>query len=311
MKPSALFGDLYALTVVALMRLVRRSARLRTFVVGAIAATAYRLSRHKRLGTLRTLSETLDSDVGSAKMEETVERSFHVFWEDLFCFLPPAGDAETFEGIEVRGLERLQRALNRGKGVILWESTHFGRRNLAKWVLQARGFSLCQVHAEGHFRTLLDWGDCDTRIRNRVIKPFFERCEEEFVAEIVYVPDSGSLAFTRRLRHRLTGGSILCSAGDGPGGQKRIPVEYLGRTKMFSTGMVSLSRISGAPILPVFCIREAEGLCVIIEKSLPVPRDRESKAVAQETLAEYARVLESYVRSDPGEYRNWHLLGED
>jgi len=49
---------------------------------------------------------------------------------------------------DIRGLDHLQRAMDNGKGAILWESSHFGRRLLAKRILRHKGFVVDQVDCE-------------------------------------------------------------------------------------------------------------------------------------------------------------------
>jgi len=88
------------------------------------------------------------------------------------------------------------------------------------------------------------------------IKPYFEKRAKQFVAEIIYLPHSDSLAFARILLSRLQQNAIVCIAGDGKNGRKLLPLKFLGATELFATGMVSLAKASGASIVPMFCLEE-------------------------------------------------------
>ena len=52
--------------------------------------------------------------------------------------------------LELLGLEHLRVAIGQGKGAILWESSCFRRRLLAKQILHNNGFAVDQVHGENH-----------------------------------------------------------------------------------------------------------------------------------------------------------------
>jgi lauroyl/myristoyl acyltransferase len=148
-------------------------------------------------------------------------------------------------------------------------------------------------------------------VQQKIIRPFFERCEEPFIAGILYLPDSDSLAFTRVFRERLTANGIICAAGDGKSGQKFVPVNFLGFTEPFATGMASLARLSGAPILPVFCIQDGEGKrTLIIENPIYLKGKDDREHELKNSLRHYACLLEAYINRFPHLYRNWHMLGE-
>jgi lauroyl/myristoyl acyltransferase len=63
--------------------------------------------------------------------------------------------------------------------------------------------------------------------------------------------------------------------------------------------MVSLAKISGATILPMFCLLQPDGSTTIVFEE-PIPVDA--------GVAQYADMLEIYIRRYPEQYRNWHLL---
>ena len=103
---------------------------------------------------------------------------------------------------------------------------------------------------------------------------------------------------------------IVCISGDGKAGQKLIPLKFLGQTEFFSTGMVSLSRFTEAPILPMFCIEEKGGkTSLIIEHPLNVELSLDKETGLEKSVCQYAGLLEYYIRSYPEQYRNWHLVG--
>jgi hypothetical protein len=214
------------------------------------------------------------------------------------------------ERAELKGVEHLQNALERKNGVILWESICFGRRFTAKQILHKQGFAVCQVHNEDHMEAMLGGIRPPTWVSQSVIKRFVEDCEQKYLRGIIYLPSSDSLVFTRDLLKRLKKNAIVCIAGDGKRGQKLVPVTFAGRKDCFASGMVSLARISGAPILPMFCIYSDsdEKAQVIIEAPLSIESGFDRNRILQDSINRYIKLLESYMVLYPHHYRNWHVV---
>lgn len=303
--------DFYFLTVIALINSVRLFPwiHLKSFIVRCIVFTAYRVLKDKRQLSEQHLSEVFDRKFSKEDMKRIIERSFYEFWYDTFSHSPSSLQKTELAQADVRGVERLQMALKSGKGVILWESSTFGKRILAKQILHGNGFAVHQVHAENHLLGgFTAGGGHPTWMRNHKIKPFFEKCEKQFVSEIIYLPNSESLAFTRTLLARLKQNGILCMAGGGRFGHKLIPIKFLGRTENISTGIVSLAKMSGAPILPMFCIEEENGkTTLIIEPPLLTQSDADREGGFERIIAQYVSLLESYITRYPEQYHNWHV----
>jgi len=208
------------------------------------------------------------------------------------------------------GLEHLRGALDAGRGAILWESAGFGRRLQCKRALNAAGIAVHQIHGPNHLGGLLDEDRFRTRTR-ALVRRFFDGRERRFVADIVDLPASDSLAFTRDLLARLARNAVLCSTGDGRVGQRLVPLPFLGRTTLFASGMVNLAKLAGAPLLPVFCVFGNDGrLRVVVEAPLRIDRGPDREQELRSVLQQYASLLEAYIRRWPELYRNWHLLGE-
>jgi lauroyl/myristoyl acyltransferase len=68
-----------------------------------------------------------------------------------------------------------------------------------------------------------------------------------------------------------------------------------------ATGPITLSRASGAPLLPLFVVRKGPAKFeAIVEAAIDVPEGRDYEA----PLNQYARVLEKYVRLQPAAWRS-------
>jgi lauroyl/myristoyl acyltransferase len=301
MKPY----DLYLLTVIGLLKVADycRLLGLKEFFARAVAFAAFHLSRRRRQFKEHCISRTLA--LSAPEIQKVVRRSFYYFWHDLFFSLSFSrnGKAQRITA-EFRGQENLKEALAKGKGVILWESSSLGTRTLAKRILYEYGFLVSQIHSEVHlggFYNPQSW------ISRHVIQPFFHRCEAPFVKEILSLSGSHSLKISRDLLGRLRQNEIICISAEGRIGYGFIPVTFLGRRDLFPTGVVSLARLSGATILPLFCLQgEANLPSLIVERPIQINPEGDRQCSAERSILQYLSLMESYIKSYPEQYRNWH-----
>jgi lauroyl/myristoyl acyltransferase len=232
-------------------------------------------------------------------IERIVKGSFHGFWYEAFS-LSPRTKAFMPKDVKVQGLENLQKALEKGRGVILWESVFLGRRVLAKQMLQELGFPIHQVHARHHLGGFKHSGSW---MCTHVIQRFLESCERPFVTDILHLDRVNSVAFTRDLLGRLKQNAIICITADGKVGQKFISIKFLGHKEWFSTGVANLAKFSGATILPLFCVQETrDRASLIIER--PIRTGTGKQICLEDTYVQYANLLESYIRRYPEQYRH-------
>ncbi len=299
--------DLHLLCVVIVLAAMNRlrSPRLIDLTARALAALGHRVSRRKRARMEQSVSEIFGPSLAPAERARIVRGAFHTFWDETLSFVPWRSACKPQP--EVLGLEHLRSAMDTGNGAILWESGCFGRRNIAKQALRQHGFRLQQVHSEAHRAGFAVSGD-QSWLLDRVILAYLARRECEFTEGVITLPRSDSLAFTRELLARLRRNQILCVTADVAMGRRLVALQLLGATKYFATGMVTLSRMCKAPLLPLFCIRDHGGrIKVIVEPPIEVPSEGGREAVVELPLRKYSTLLEGYIRRYPDQYRNWHF----
>lgn len=297
--------------VIILMKTVRwlDSARVKRAVVRAIASVAYLLSSTKRRSLRRNLGNALNGSLSKSLRRRIVKGSFLSFWQEIFSLIPAGEERKMIETAEIRGIVHLEKALEAGRGVILWESSFFGRRLLAKQILHERGYALYQTHGETHLGGFLRERASATWVSKRFIAHFLEGEEKRFVEEVILLPYADSLAFGRTLLERLRRNGILVVSGEGRIGQKTVGAEFLGRMSSFPTGLISLSRMAGAPILPIFCIQgEVADAQLIIEAPIKIDPEAEREEAAENGIRQYLHLLESYIRAAPEMYYAWDIV---
>lgn len=297
--------DLYLSTVLMLLRATEavNSFTLCQHLATALGASAARASRYKYRNTLRALDNFFGTRHDDRARRRIARQTFRTFWLDAFV-LCNIDWRTVLEAAETTGLEYLENARSQGRGVIVLENSYFGLRNLAKRILQARGWQIHQTHAMKHLAGFYVHGS--TAMRQRMIRPAFERRESSFVASIEHIPSDGSMAFTRKLAQRLAGNGAVYFSGDGDTSHKFIRADFLGQRAPFPTGIINLARLTGAPVVPMFCYGDTSGKFVLrLEPPLEFP---DSARAAETGMQQYAALYTSYIDAHPGQYRNWHSL---
>lgn len=303
--------DLYFLSVIVTIQLANQIGfpLLKERIVEAIASAANRFSKNKRQQMESNLYRAFADRFNPEQRRKVIKGAFYEFWRSMFSLLPCRAEKDALGEIEVKGIEHLHAALKNGKGVILWESNGFGSRVVAKQVLHARGYCLHQVHGKNNLGGFLVNDTTASWVR-RWIKRSFNSWEREFISEIIDLPETNSLAFTRVLSRLLSRNAILCISGDGKTGHNFVRLHFLGRAESFATGIVSLSMISGAAILPMFCVRgRNRQRSVVIECSIDLQVNRDRQRRSENGIGQYIKLLEGYICRYPEQYRNWHLMG--
>ena len=243
--------------------------------------------------------------VSPGEVRRIVLGVYQTFWADVFSTLPLRARGTAEERVELEGAEALQAAVKAGKGVILWESTMFGYRMVGKRALHRLGLRIDQIHSEGHIQGFDHDPRTATWVMTNLVFRFYDRIERRLVNDVISIPRAGSLDYLRESLARLRRGGVLCLAADGPVGRQRLELPFLGRTFSFASGVANLARLSGATVLPYFCFEDEGRLRLIVETPIQIGTSRED---GERAVAQFAALLETYVRRYPHQYRGWHLL---
>jgi len=97
--------------------------------------------------------------------------------------------------------------------------------------------------------------------------------------------------------------------GLGGEGHKFVPAQFLGARQQFATGVVSLARMTGASLIPVFCFKQDDGVDhLVLEKPINLESSGDGDEALEQIVTKYARLLESYIRKHPDQWYRWHNL---
>jgi len=205
---------------------------------------------------------------------------------------------------EYQGLDNLQQALKKGKGVILLHP-HFGNEEYLMPAFGHKGFTVSQVasrwqpeYLTGRIFAL------SNRIRRYAWRMRIST-RENLPVGFLYI-DEG----LRNIFRLLQRNEVLLLALDGREGVRWLEVPFLGMTAMISSGPMKIARSSGATVLPTTIVRT--GLyrhTVHIGEPVALSRDEKNpkKELRRDTIAAL-QAVEPLLKQYPTQYAKFLLL---
>jgi phosphatidylinositol dimannoside acyltransferase len=214
--------------------------------------------------------------------------------------------------VEIRGREHLEAALAAGKGAILC-SAHFGSHASGLSVLHASGFPITHIGRWDHnyaygYRT--DYG--------RKVGP---SSTERWFWELVYArpllryrqrpniePWPGRPQVAMLAAAALRANEVVSISIDAPPLDnelaRAVDVPFLRGQARLQPGVVTLAKLTGAPILMSFLYRGADYRHQVWEISAPVALDGEAAMAFGRCVAE----VSAAIRRSPGHWNLWHTV---
>lgn len=182
------------------------------------------------------------------------------------------------------GKKNLDRALALDKGLILLTS------HLGNWELGGIFFGSCGIKT--NVLTLPD--------ENPEIDYIRRRYREIYNVKTITVGDSplSSIAMARALNNREMIAMLIDRYKSGP---DSIKIDLFNKPTPFPRGPFILSRLTGAPIIVAFVVKEDNVYRGIIEGPFNVTNEKEE----YETLKEVVKILEKYIITYPDQWYNF------
>ena len=193
------------------------------------------------------------------------------------------------EIIEFKGVERFERALAQGQGVLVL-TAHVGNYELMPMATVSQGHRLTTI-----VKTIKN------PFANRIIKRLRDH------EDIVFLETKN--AFRNCLRALKRNEIVGMVIDQNMTRKEGIFVDFFGRPACTSPGLAHLAAQSGAPVLPVFIYRRPDHRFTMdILPPLEPPSGRDAEAI-REATQRYTRVIENAVRKAPEQWiwmhRRW------
>jgi KDO2-lipid IV(A) lauroyltransferase len=196
--------------------------------------------------------------------------------------------------IKIAGKEHLEAALGRGKGVIAL-GAHLGSFTLLGTRLAVEGYPFNLIVNVGRFRKL--WGRL----------AYYQAIVGQ--QTIPLKPASASIKKSLNCLHR---NEILYLVADEQQRRGGLPVPFFGQIAYTPPGPAIFSLKTGAPILPMFVLRDDElNRTLVIKSPLPFERTKDEKKDIERLTNQFTKAIEETVRQYPSQWawlnRRWKL----
>jgi KDO2-lipid IV(A) lauroyltransferase len=259
---------------------------------------AFVLAIRKRRAYERELAAIPGSPREGKELDRILRETFQqVFSNEIEVLrFPMLNTSNIGAVVECRGIEHLDAALARGKGVMLLFG-HFGANQMIMPAVGYRGYAMSQMSAPATV-----WAE---KLPNRTFSAMEKeshqlRWNHELSLPVRHINIFGSL---KEVFACLKRNEILGVAVDGGGGSHRVAVPFLGRQALISKGAAQIAMRTGCTVLPTFMVRGGSGKnTMIIEPPLDVRRGADADTLAGQNLRLFMERFETYVIRHPSHY---------
>ena len=231
-----------------------------------------------------------------AQLRRRAYRTCHTYTDDWMDFMRSLSWSreKVLDRFSYERADRLTDALALGRGAIL-VTGHYGNWEAGSVLMKALGVPLTVVAMPEPDPTV-------NSLRHRV--------RQEVDADTVEVRQSLDTAL--QIRRRLSEGRAVAMLIDRHHGRDRVPVTMFGRQTHFLAAPVLLAQLTGAPLVPLFLVREGRGRFratphepVVVDRT--GDRDREAQRAAQHI----ATLLEAQIQARPECWYQFHRYWDD
>lgn len=204
--------------------------------------------------------------------------------------------------ISMQGVSHLEAALAAGRGAILWISPFAFSDTIAKFGLHKVGHPLVHLSRPVH-------GFSKTKFGLRWLNPIYQRAEKRYLAERVVVHERAPAVALRRL-HKVIANNGVVSITVYSWGTQVVEAPFLNGRIRIATGAPALAWKTGARLLPVFVVQDAETgrFDLLIDEPLPVSQTAFRGEAEKCAVMQYLTKLEPYVLEHPAQWLGWRSL---
>ena len=234
----------------------------------------FRYRAEQRSEIVRNMRRVLDDEFGPEEAEGLAREYFRMSSCRIIDVMRLRGRARSLGRlVEIRGREHLDAALAEGKGVILC-TAHFGSDSSAFSLLHACGYPVTTIGFWAH--KYHPMSSVERRFWHFVYARRLLRHRQRPMIE----PMPGSIQAAVQAAVALRANEVVTISSDAAPLDADLPrtveMPFLGRQARLLPGVVTLARLTGAPVLMVFIHRLADYRHQVLEISPPVPMQGET-----------------------------------
>ena len=262
-----------------------------------VAACWPRRRREARLAQIKAAFGALDDDAA-----RRIERENCAVWilrqlQLLRCYRPGGWRPLT----RIEGRERIEGALERGTGVILWTAPLRFSDLATKIGMHAEGYALTHLSMPDH-------GWSSTRFGVFWLNPIWTAVESRFVKERVVIDPDDPKPATERIRSALRANGIVSVTAIRGAARRPATIRILQARYRLGLGAPMLAHDTGAALLPVFTVRQPDGsFHILIDEPVTIAPTLPRLDAALAAVEELGRRIERQVRLAPGQWNWWDM----
>ncbi len=256
-----------------------------SFLGGLIGDVLYHINKHSKPSIRKGIVEAF-SELDKDKIDYILKNSFKNYYKRKAetVFFGFFNKDRINRVVHTTGMEHLDYALSKGKGIILLLS-HFGSFLLPLPFLGFRGYKVNQITGRQRHSSLIAERIWAWR------KKEADRLPVKFIQ---------SDRFLRPCYEALQRNELVAIAFDGRDGSSLAEVDFLGGKVQFSTGPFELARRTGATIIPAFVIRNKDNTHrVIIEPPFKLSDDHDRRRAVLSDMRNFAAKFSDYIKRYP------------
>jgi lauroyl/myristoyl acyltransferase len=266
------------------------------------ADLAFRSWPEKRGEVARNLRQVLGEELSKQEAERLARDIFRIRSCEVIDLMRLRGRARSLgKLVEIRGREHLDAALAEGKGAILC-SAHLGSYDCAFSLLHIGGFPVTSIG-----RWWWNYPPGGSFVVRRMWDFVFARRVQRHRQRPNIEPWPGRLQVAVQAAAALRGNGVVTICSEAPPLDaelnRTIEVPFLGRQARFLPGVVTLARLTGAPVLMASVHRSADYRHQVLEISSPVPMDGETAAAFERCAA----AMGAAIKAHPAEWDFWFV----
>jgi len=250
----------------------------------------YRLAHKNREVALNNMKIAFGNAMPQKDFEPILKSSFKTMGHIILDTLryPELPKEAVKDSISIEGIDHLEQALKKGKGVIA-ASAHLGSFTIMGCGLTYQGYKTAFVARHA---------------RNKGVENIVMHLCRKIGQKIIF--NRPVLSAMRLCIKALSRNEILIIELDQNFGTEGVKVNFFGHPAMVAGGPIRLALNTQAPILPMFIIRVNDFKHIIkIEPEVELDKSSNQEKDITRNLQKAIDVIEKYIREYPGQWVNW------
>jgi len=240
-------------------------------------------SKHRNIA-LQNLSHAFGREQGQREIRELGKRVFQNLGQILFeiCWSLRLKKKDFHKYFSIRGLSNLKNAYEKAKGVLVLTG-HMGNWELLTIIAAMTGYPLSIVVRPLDFRPLNE---------------FFIKFRTRFGGRLI--PKKHSMRMV--LRSLRKGEMVALLMDQNVDWYDGVFVDFFGRLACTNKGLALLALHTGAPVVPVFLVRDKACFKAEFGPELPLIQTGDKTKDVEINTAQYNKVIESFIRRYPDQW---------